>query len=131
MNDIIDFYLIPKLDDKTLANFSMISRSCRRSCRLEVRRREVLRCASIYNWMPQEFHSNLRTNFRGCSDEETEILRQIYYDCYFRKGPPSKYNKYDPELCGYLAADMRMGAPPDLPLMYNFYAKVIKETGSL
>ena len=62
---------------------------------------------------------------------ESDILRQVYVDCWFRRGPRAAFKHVDPEGWQYLTDDMKMGAPPDLPCVYNFYMDVIKDVGKL
>ena len=140
MDDVIDFHIAPRLDNKTLMSCYMACSDWRESYKPEInrrrleRRRDVIRCASIYKYLPvpeEQFPNNIVTSFPGCSTLDTEIIRRVIGNCWFRMGPLEKYRKYDPELFDYLHDDMRMGAPHDAPLIYNFYMKVIKEVGSL
>lgn len=135
MNDIIDFHIAPHLDGKTLQSFAMTSREFMESCKPEIRRRrrirraEVLRCARIYKYLPvaEEPQTDIGVFFPGCSPEETWAIHQVHWDCWFRTGPDTKFARHDPQAWYYLSEDMKMGAPHDAPVIYNFYMKVIKD----
>ena len=137
MNDIIEFHIIPKLDGKTLQSFAMTSHEYMESCKPEilrrrrVRRAEVLRCARIYKHLPdpeEDFPNNIGFFFPGCSPYEAWLIHKVRWDCWFRLGPDPSYEHHDPQLWHWLVDDMRMGAPHDAPLIYNFYMKSIKGT---
>lgn len=146
MNDVIEFHLAPKLDTKTLVSFAMTSTIWRETLdpeiqrrhlkrrRLERRRQEIIRCARIYKYLPvpeEQFPNNILTAYPGCSAHESSIIRRVLWDCWFRAPPRLEYESCDPDSWYHLTDDMRMGAPHDAALIYNFYIKVIKDRGSL
>ena len=137
MNDVIEFHIGPKLDNKTLASFAMTCRDWRKCFKPEIcrrrqlRRREIIRCARIYKYLPvaEEPQIDIGIFFPGCSPEETWVIHKVQWDCWFRIGPDPIYEHHDPDAWYYITEDMKMGAPHDAPLIYNFYMKVIKDRG--
>ena len=138
MDDVIEFHIAPQLDAKTLTSVAMTCRTYRESFKPEINRRrrirrdEVLRCARIYKHLPvpeEKFPNNITAIFPGCSSEETWLIHKVTWSCWFRMGPDPSYEHHDPQAWYYLTDDMRMGAPHDAPLIYNFYMNAIKDTG--
>lgn len=96
-----------------------------------MRRMSVLRACRIYSILEEfkdedieddsEFMYNINLEFGASTG--VAIISTIL-DAYEMVPPIPRFRKYDPELYDIIQDDMRMRAPPDTGLIWNFYSKV-------
>ena len=125
--DNLDLYSLSQFS-ATCKKFSSFSNVPRR----QLRRAEVLRCARIYGIMRDIVESWEKSDPHFVDYEYTDslgksqaiMLMTVIMDCYEMIAPSYYYRGFDPELYDTIADDMRMRAPPDVCLIWNFYNKI-------
>lgn len=129
--DNLDLYSMSQFS-ATCKQFSFLSTIPRR----RLCRAEALRCFKIYGVM-RDIVDDLDSgridyvDYDSIMDMSEKLgkynavsIMTVIMDCYERTPPSHYYRGFDPELYDIIADDMRMGAPPDVCLIWNFYNKV-------
>lgn len=130
--------IVHHMDYRTLARFSSTCREYRYYCKIpakQMAKREIIRCISIYNCI-EHVTTDTMEEIDGIgigpspTFEKWERLwgittaRRIQatiLDRYYGRPPPIQYRHFDPELFDLIRDDVRMSAPQDASLVYNFY----------
>lgn len=135
--------IVGNLDYVSIARFSATCKKYKHFSKIprrQMRRMCVLRASKIYSILKtfteedvediEDFLDfSLQTSFVSSVYKEfgprtATVLLSTLLDAYEMSPPIPRYRKHDPELYDIITEDMRMRAPPDVGLIWNFYSKV-------
>ena len=133
--------IVYHMDYLTLARFSSTCREYGPYCKIpakQMAKREIIRCAGVYNCI-EHVTTDIMEEIDGIGIGPSPTfdwwehkwgattarrIQATILDRYYGRPPPIQYRHSDPELFDLIRADVRMQAPQDASLVYNFYKTI-------